>query len=414
MNLSALEDKPTIYVNTLGGFSIKVGNQEINDNNNQSKKPWHLLEYLVIYQKKEINPNELITGIWGDNPGVNPAGALKTLMFRSRKLLEPLGLPTHKILVQQKGSYAWTREYPTVLDLDQFESICHMASQQKDEEEALRLCLKGISLYKGDVLPKSEFESWVIPISAYYHSLYQNLICKTVDLLLKKQDFTQITSVCRTAVGIEPFDEAFRYYLVYSLYKDSHTAQAMEEYNHTLDLFYREFSISPSAHFKELYKTIRSKEQGINTNLDSIQEALGEKASNGAFYCEYPVFQDLFQLERRAIERTGDSIYLCLLTITGLNCQVPKPAILNRAMEHLSRSIRISLRCSDVYTRYSISQFLILLPTVTREKGVMVLDRIMSQFRKQYSRKDLLVDIKLQPLLPWERAPLKICSQEPE
>ena len=49
------------------------------------KMPWALLEYLVIFQKKDINPAELIRIIWADDPGVNPNGALKTLMFRSRK-----------------------------------------------------------------------------------------------------------------------------------------------------------------------------------------------------------------------------------------------------------------------------------------------------------------------------------------
>ena len=270
-------------------------------------------------------------------------------------------------------------------------------------EKTLDLCLEGLNLYKGDFLPKAEYESWVIPISTYYHSLYQKLVYRTIELLLAREDYGQITSVCQTAIGIEPFDEEFHYYLVYSLYKDNHTNQAVEHYNHTLDLFYNEFSISPSDRFKELYKTIRSKEQGINTNLDAIQEALREEASSGAFYCEYPVFQDLYQLERRAIERTGDSIYLCLMTVTDQDGQTPKGTVLNRAMEHLNSAIRDSLRCSDVYTRYSISQYLILLPTVTSEKGGMVLQRITSNFRKRYSRRDLEVEFKLQPVLPWER-----------
>lgn len=406
MITSASEEKPTIHVNTLGGFSIKVGDKEITDNSNQSKKPWCLLEYLVVFQKKDISPNELINIIWSDDPGVNPGGALKTLMFRSRKLLDPLGLPPQKLLVQQRGSYAWTQEYPTVLDIDEFESICTRAiNQPHDGDDILKLCLEGLSIYKGDFLPKSEYESWVIPISTYYHSLYQKLVYKTVDLLLEREDFSQITSICQSAVGIEPFDEEFHYYLVYSLYKDGHTSQAIEEYNHTLDLFYNEFSISPSDHFKDLYKSIRSKEQGINTNLDSIQETLKEEVSGGAFYCEYPVFHDLFQLERRAIERTGDSIYLCLLTIGDLDGRVPKTAVLNKAMEHLNHAIRDSLRCSDVYTRYSISQYIILLPTMTMEKGEMVMKRILSNFRKLCSRRELIVDYKLQPVLPWERSP---------
>ena len=91
MNASIMEDKPIIYIKTLGGFSLRVGDKEITDNSNQSKKPWCLLEYLVVFRKKSISPGELINIVWADDPGVNPGGALKTLMFRSRRLLEPPG-----------------------------------------------------------------------------------------------------------------------------------------------------------------------------------------------------------------------------------------------------------------------------------------------------------------------------------
>ena len=141
----------------------------------------------------------------------------------------------------------------------------------------------------------------------------------------------------------------------------------------------------------------------LNLNLDHIQHALSEESSGGAFYCEYPVFRDLFQLERRAIDRTGDSIYLCMLTVTGLNGKSLKTLILNKAMEHLEASIRGSLRCSDVFTRYSISQYLILLPTITSEMAEMVLKRIITNFRKVYNRKDMTVEFRLQPLKPLNR-----------
>ena len=135
MNASVMEDKPTIYIKTLGGFSLRVGDKEITDNSNQSKKPWCLLEYLVVFQKKSISPGELINIVWADDPGVNPGGALKTLMFRSRKLLEPLGIPPQKLLVQQRGSYCWTQDYLSVLDIDQFESICtRVLNHDMDED----------------------------------------------------------------------------------------------------------------------------------------------------------------------------------------------------------------------------------------------------------------------------------------
>lgn len=404
MKESTVENKPKIYVQTLGEFSIRIGEKEVSDQSNQSKKPWRLLKYLIVFQKKAISPSELISTIWMDDTGANPNGALKTLMFRSRRLLEPLGISPQKLLVQQQGSYGWTKEYETVLDADQFEEICsRVLSQANPNEDILELCLEGLTLYKGDFLPNSEYESWVIPISAYYHSLYQKLVYKTIELLTEREDYSRITSICQNAISIEPFDEEFYYHLVYALYKDGHISQAIEQYNHTTDLFYNEFSISPSQRFKDLYKLIQDSEQNVATNLDVIQETLREEASGGAFYCEYPVFRDLFQLERRSIERTGDSIYLCLLTLSDLNDKTPKNPVLSKAMDHLNNAIRTSLRCSDVYTRYSVSQYIILLPTVTVELGEMVMKRILSNFHKMYSRKDLVVNYRLQPVLPWKR-----------
>ena len=403
--MDAMGEKHVIYVRTLGGFTIKAGTRAITDSSNQSKKPWLLLEYLVIFQKKPISPSELIRIIWADDPGINPNSSLKTLIFRTRKLLGPLGISPQKLLVQKGGSYAWTQEYTTVIDIDEFEDICNkVLGQPLEDEEALSLCYQGLSLYKGDFLPKSEYEPWVIPIAAYYHSQYQKLVHKTIELLVKKQAYAKITSICEGAVRIEPFDETLRYHLVHSLFKDGHTSQALEEYKHTMNLFYNEFSISPSNDFKNLYRIIWNEAQGININLDSIQDALQEEGSKGAFYCEYSVFYDLFQLGRRAIERTGDSIYLCLLTITDTEKATPKLPFLTKAMKHLNTAVSTSLRCSDAYTRYSVCQYLILLPTITSEQAETVLNRICVSFRKLYNRKDLMVNYSLQPVLPRKRS----------
>ncbi len=399
--MDAMGEKHVIYVRTLGGFTIKAGTRAITDSSNQSKKPWLLLEYLVIFQKKPISPSELIRIIWADDPGINPNSSLKTLIFRTRKLLGPLGISPQKLLVQKGGSYAWTQEYTTVIDIDEFEDICNkVLGQPLEDEEALSLCYQGLSLYKGDFLPKSEYEPWVIPIAAYYHSQYQKLVHKTIELLVKKQAYAKITSICEGAVRIEPFDETLRYHLVHSLFKDGHTSQALEEYKHTMNLFYNEFSISPSNDFKNLYRIIWNEAQGININLDALQE----EGSKGAFYCEYSVFHDLFQLGRRAIERTGDSIYLCLLTITDTEKATPKLPFLTKAMKHLNTAVSTSLRCSDAYTRYSVCQYLILLPTITSEQAETVLNRICVSFRKLYNRKDLMVNYSLQPVLPRKRS----------
>ena len=53
-----------IYVNMLGGFSVTIGDKIIVDQNNQAKKPWSLLEYLITFRGRDIPVDELIDLFW--------------------------------------------------------------------------------------------------------------------------------------------------------------------------------------------------------------------------------------------------------------------------------------------------------------------------------------------------------------
>lgn len=387
----------------LGGFSVAFGAKRIDALGNQAKKPWNLLEYLITYRKREIALEELIDLFWGDEDSSNPNGALKTLLFRSRKLLTPIHDSPQDLLMHIRGTYAWNPDVKTIVDIDQFEELCNhiFSSPSLTPYHQLELCMKAIDLYKGDFLPKSSWVSWVIPISTFYHSLYQKLIHKTIGILKDQEEYQKIIDICQKATVIEQFDEIIHYNLINSLYKTGNQQTALEHYNRTISMFYNEFAITPSDELKDLYKKIQDTKHGIVTDLSVIQDTLQEELDGqGAFYCEYAVFKNIYQLESRAIERTGDSIYLGLITISDSKGELLKPAIQTRAMVELRDSIGRSLRRGDAYTRFSVSQYIILIPTATYENGERVLNRIASNFKKDYTRKDLNVDYSLMALLP--------------
>lgn len=392
----------TVYVNMLGGFSIRIGDKVINNQHNQAKKPWILLEYLITFRNRDISPTELIELIWGDEDSSNPNGALKTLLFRSRKLLTDLEYPPQNMIVQQRGTYAWNQELNTVVDADQFEALANKALNDcESPEQQLACCLEALQIYKGDFLPKSSWESWVVPISTFYHSLYLKVVHTAVNLLLQNEDYATITDISQKAAVIESHDEDLHYYLIFSLFKSGKQHAALEHYNRTIDMLYSQFAITPSERLKSLYKLIRDTEHGITTDLSVVQDSLTEETRrNGAFFCEYSVFKDIYQLESRSIERTGDSIYLCLLTLSDLNYVLLPQPFLNKGMEALGDAICSSLRRGDVYSRYSVSQFILLLPTATYENGELVLKRITQTFRKNYTRKDMTVSYSLQAIIP--------------
>ncbi|MCI9163655.1 MAG: SARP family transcriptional regulator [Lachnospiraceae bacterium] len=391
-------------VQMLGGFRLTIGDISITNKVQQAKKPWTILEYLVYYHSREIPSDELVGIIWPEDNNVNPANALKTLIFRTRKLLEPFKLSTQQLITQNHGTYCWNPEVSLSLDTSEFESLYKQSCQPGlPESQQLEFLLKALALYKGDFLPKAAWEPWVIPISRHYHSIFVRAVMQAVELLLKDEQWDSIIRLCRHAVSVEALNEDFQYYYIYALFSSGRQRQALEQYRVMVDSFYNEFAITPSERMANLYKLIQDREHGVNTDLSLIQKSMQEsQQSLGAYFCEFTVFRDIYQLERRAIARTGDSIFLGLLTLSQEDGSLPKASVLTRAMGHLGNAATGSLRHGDVYTRYSVSQYMILLPSASYENGEMVMQRIIRNYKKAYLRKDIIVHYSLQAVAPIE------------
>jgi hypothetical protein len=89
----------------------------------------------------------------------------------------------------------------------------------------------------------------------------------------------------------------------------------------------------------------------------------------GAFYCEYEVFRNVYRIEARAAARTGDSNYLCLFTVSEKKSAEVDRKRMNRVMEHLRSAISLSLRRGDVFSRYSVMQYIVLCRTSTTSRA---------------------------------------------
>lgn len=398
-------NKRVIHVTMFGGFSLTMDDKTMSDSDNRSRKAWSLLSYLMINRRKDVSINELFNAIWQEGVQDNPYGALKTLVFRVRKMMEAAGFPSQELILNQKGAYMWNSAWELSIDTDRFECLCRrILSYEKDLGALEKEWTEAFELYRGVFLPKSTDESWVVPLNAYYHSLYQKLVNAVCEYLINKQDYDRVREICGRAVSIDRFVEDFHYFSIYVAYKRGDQKAALQMYQDTTQMFYRERLITPSERFKELYRVISYSEQDVVTDLNAIQEGLETMSccsfDHGAYQCEYAVFKRLVQIERRGVERSGESTYLCLLTVGDRKGRTLKPEIQARAMERLKGAIGSSLRSSDAFARYSVSQYIILLPSATYENGEVVMRRILSAFNKAYVRKDVAVTYSLNVVLP--------------
>jgi DNA-binding SARP family transcriptional activator len=388
-----------------GEFSIKnnANGVDVSESINRSKRLRAMLAYLVSHSGHEVSQDELIDALWPDENIENPANTLKTILHRLRNALSGLGIKNAaKCVSYKRGAYAWTPNEPTFVDALEFDKLCIEADTTPygDEQRAM-LYLRAAELYKGGFLPKNTLDHWVVPLEGYYRSKFVGAVCFTADYLLAKGRYAEVIPLCRNGVKIDPYEEHFHYCLIRALIYAGHQQQALEQYDYVTELFFNKFGVNLSGELTELYKEVvkssKSPESNLSVIIDDLKESAGEV---GCFYCEYEPFRTIYRLEARAAARSGQVVYICLLTLADAKGKKPKAATVSKFMERLRETVLQTLRHGDLFTRYSINQFLVMLPATSFETGDMVMRRVSDAFRRENARTSVILTYTLQPIMP--------------
>jgi len=382
-----------VEIAMLGEFSVKYGEASVSDRNERTGKKWSLLKYLIAHRDREISQNELIELFWADSKSGNPVGALKTLLHRLRAALSALNLPENTdLIVNHTGGYAISRDMiasgEIVIDSAEFERLIKQAAlPELGEEEQLEYYREAIGLYKGDFLHDSDTESWVTPLTVYYRSLYSRAVHRAVEILYGKGEFEEAAEICRKASEVDNLDQKIHEMLIKSLVGAGDRRSAKKHYDYVVDLFYNREGISPSPEVISLLDDIVKEDKEFETDLNLVKSRLGEDAPPiGAFFCEYEFFKHIYRLEIRDSRRTRQCIHICLVTITDKDGGVPDAKTLTKSSERLQRSISCSLRASDIFARYSASQFIVMLLSSSHKICDGVMKRVTQRFRSDYPK----------------------------
>lgn len=391
-----------LQVRMFGNFSIRKGEQEINDNDNRSKKVWLLLAYMIYCRNRSVTQEELVSLLWSDDESSsNPLNALKTMFHRVRTSLNQLdGAAGHTLIIRRGGSYAWNTEIPFSFDVDDFEALCRAGAAASGREERLSFYLQALALYQGDFLQKLSAESWVIPIAAYFHNLYVQALLECLPLLEEDRRLEEAVALCRKAVEIEPYNEQIYQHLMRELLDLGDQKAVIAVFESMSQLLFDNFGIMPADESRALYREAVRTVNDRAVSIGTIREQLREPENDGALFCEYDFFKIIYHAEARAIARSGDAVHICLLSVTGEQDKVLSKRSLNRCMENLQELIRGSLRRGDVAARCSLSQYILLLPQANYENSCRVCERIIKSFCRQYPHSPAQLHYSVQPLEP--------------
>lgn len=134
---------------------------------------------------------------------------------------------------------------------------------------------------------------------------------------------------------------------------------------------------------KNLRMPERKTASGDNYQKDvrQVREELMEQIRKPGAYCrDYETFKSIYRFLERSIIRSGQDACVILLSVVDEAGKSLLPDEKDRMMERLGENIRTTLRIGDVYTRYTSSQYLLLVIDTVEKYADGIADRIQAKF----------------------------------
>ena len=364
---------------------MEYGDKPISFRRNTATKSMKLLQILLHCGEGGIARGKLLESLYGREELADVANNLRVTSHRLKKMLVDAGLPEYDYIQIKSGIYRWSSPMEVEVDVHVFSNLVNSSKTETSEDKKIQLLKSACEVYHGEFLPGLSGEDWVLLESVQYKKKYTQALSQVCDSLMKQREYETVLDLCEKASELYPFDE-WQSVQVDCLMALNRYKEAIQLYEDTAKLFFEELGISPSEkmmnQFNEMSAKMSHKPQAINEIKGGLKE---DEEEDGAFYCNLPSFRDGYRLVRRIIERSGQSVYLMLCTVTdGKGRPMENKEKLAAMTDELYDAVKHCLRRGDSFTKYSPTQFLILLVGTNQENCSMIFDRISRYFAREH------------------------------
>lgn len=158
-------------------------------------------------------------------------------------------------------------------------------------------------------------------------------------------------------------------------------------------LYYVKQNGKNSYHFFSDKMQAEKKRGEKNVDLKYIRAFMNRSDSGkGVYALDFESFHHVYHFIQRFIERSKRDVQTLLFTVTEDGVQDLDVTETEHALETLEKAICMSLRRSDVSTRYSSKQLIVILMDANEENGDMVAGRILKCFKEIYTGGNIQID----------------------
>lgn len=373
-----------LFVHMLGDFYMELENKKLELPGSIFSKTKNLFLLILLYGEAGIEKRKAMELLYQNDDGDESSqyGRFCVLVYRLKKYLIELGLMQENDTLHKKGVFCWQpQELEIQIDAKIFESAAKEALINQTAESFDRAC----TFYQGEFLTELTSEPWVAQKQVYFQNLYTQCVRSHLRLLNAGKHYGCMLEAAKRAARLYPYEEWYIGWMeaLMGMERWKEAFQVSEELEKNL---MDQMGLRPSPEVQERVQRINMQIRGSSKQLWEIRQELEEKDyPQGGFFCNYSTFAWAYRYEIRKTARDGLSHYLLLCSLTEIqegNSWFQEGEVLDTTMEYLGESIAVSLRRTDIYTRYSKNQYLMLMFQMKQEDCSHISQRIEQKFRK--------------------------------
>ncbi|MBQ6406776.1 MAG: hypothetical protein IJJ64_01930 [Butyrivibrio sp.] len=376
-----------LKIDLFGGLSITYEGKNISIGKNKTSKYIQLLEIVWLSGEDGISRDKLISTLYDREEQSNINNSFNNLIYQMHKQLQKSGLPDADYIVCRNGSFYTDENVEIDSDAVSFISNIREARETEDQANATIFYKNAFELYKAELLPELSTQEWVIIKSVQLQKMYSECVVALGSYYENRKDYDSMLKIYRKASDLYPDDE-WQIGVINALIGVDNYKEAYRVYNETVRYYTDELGITPSNDLIECYDKMSRQITNTPNKILQIRDDILERRESldrddsGAYDCSYPSFIDAYHILSRNMERSGQSVYMMLLTIVDYEGKkIANQNKLESKNKLLQEAISITLRQGDTYCKYSSSQFLLLLVGTSKESCKTVYRRILNKYK---------------------------------
>ena len=381
----------TINVKTFGGFSIRYKDSELSFGNQSESQMVQLLQLLLHFRRQGLSRDLAKAALFGDRDVDDVSHSIRNIIYNLRKRLKALGLPDSQYVVKKKGVYFWCDDIKVIEDASEFETAFDNAMNCEDNEQKIELLTDACYMYAGRFLAGNESSVWSAQEAERYREIFSDCVFELTDMLRDAHKYKQLLDVSTYASKVDPFSE-WEIMTLEALGRLGKFDRTESFYRKTVDMYVKEYGGRANSYVREFINRIGLKLVVGHESLEEIQSKISnpDDYPREGYYCSLPVFQEIYRMTERMMERSGEKIFLMLCTILDSKGNpMREGSRLEELSERLRQTIIECVRHTDTVTRYGKGQYLVLLINTTEEDCSIVSGRISSRFIREGQRTSL-------------------------